>query len=38
MPPGQRAILTSLLEFCKEKEEASIELARSLGVELVIED
>lgn len=36
--PGQRDILSSLLSFCGEKEELAIELARSQGVELVIED
>ncbi|KAF9450632.1 SET domain protein [Macrolepiota fuliginosa MF-IS2] len=35
---GQRAILTSLLHFCEKKEEAAVDLARSLGIELVIED
>ncbi|EKM79884.1 hypothetical protein AGABI1DRAFT_119942 [Agaricus bisporus var. burnettii JB137-S8] len=35
---GQRDILSSLLSFCGEKEDLAIELARSQGVELVIED
>lgn len=35
---GQTAILFSLLDFCKKKENEAVEVARSLGVELVIED
>ncbi|KXN92314.1 Ribosomal N-lysine methyltransferase set10 [Leucoagaricus sp. SymC.cos] len=35
---GQTAILSSLLDFCKKKEVEAVKLARSLGVELVIED
>lgn len=36
--PGQTEILSSLLIFCQNKESEAIEVARSFGIELVIED
>jgi hypothetical protein len=35
---GQISILSSLLDFCKVKEAEAVELARSLGIELIVED
>lgn len=36
-PPGQRAIIQSLLEFTRDQEHAAIESARAEGVELVFD-